>query len=64
MQRALERSAAASAEEAVRAAVAGAPLDGVRQFVACRQEATCASSMSGSCTQPAVVSTVGPFTLA
>ena len=62
MQRALERNAAASAEEAVRAAAAGAPLDGVRQFVACRQAANCADSMSGSCTQPAAVSTVSPLT--
>ncbi|CAL5224629.1 g7346 [Coccomyxa viridis] len=58
MQRALERSAATSAEEAVQSAVAGAPLDAVRHFVACRETATCTSSLSGSCTQPAVVSTL------
>lgn len=58
MRGVLERAEAASAGQAVRAAVQGAPLDGVAQFLATRQDSTCSSATSASCTQPAAISTV------
>ncbi len=59
MQSILEQSTAASAAQAVQEAVAGAPAEGVRQFLVSRKAATCDSTVSSTCTQPAVVGTVG-----